>query len=107
MAKAVTFQVIRSSADTTNKRGESMNREERLEIVADPISLIKQLIVARAESDKGNINYKLIALANEGVDEVMDFLLTATPAKISELGHLCKIKEAEMNPSYTKPKDDN
>jgi len=76
-------------------------------VVEDAVSLVKQLIVVRAESDKGNINYKLIKLAYEGVDEVMDFLLTATPAKISELGHWCKIKEAEMNPSYTKPVDED
>ncbi|MYA98623.1 hypothetical protein F4X90_02925 [Candidatus Poribacteria bacterium] len=83
-----------------------MDRKERLQAVEDAVSLVKQLIVVRAEGDKGNINYKLIKLAYEGVDEVMDFLLTATPAKISELGHWCKIKEAEMNPSYTKLADE-
>ena len=84
-----------------------MHKKERLQVVEDAVSLVKQLIVVRAESDKGNINYKLIKLAYEGVDEVMDFLLTATPAKISELGHWCKIKEAEMNPSYTKLADED
>ena len=80
---------------------------ERPEAVNKTVKLIKLLIVARAENDRGNINYKLIQLANEGVDEVMDFLLTATPTQISELGHWCKIKEAEINPSYTKPEDEN
>lgn len=84
-----------------------MDKKERLQVVEDAVSLVKQLIVVRAEGDKGNINYKLIKLAYEGVDEVMDFLLTATPAKISELGHWCKIKEAEMNPSYTKFADED
>ena len=84
-----------------------MNKKERLQVVEDAVSLIKQLIVVRAGSDKGNINYKLIKLAYEGVDEVMDFLLNATPAKISELGHWCKIEEAEMNPSYTKFADED
>ena len=80
---------------------------ERPEAVNKTVELIKLLIVARAENDRGNINYKLIQLANEGVDEVIDFLLTATPAQISELGHWCKIKEAEINPSYTKPEDED
>ena len=78
---------------------------ERPEEVNKTVKLIKLLIVARAENDSGNINYKLIQLANEGVDDVIDFLLTATPAQISELGHWCKIKEAEINPSYTKSED--
>ena len=79
---------------------------ERPEAVNKTVELIKLLIVARAENDRGNINYKLIQLANEGVDEVIDFLLTATPAQISELGHWCKIKEAKINPSYTKSEDE-
>ena len=78
-----------------------MSREKQLHAVEDTVRFVKTLILAQ----KGNINYKLIQLANEGVDEVVDFLLTATPAQISELGHWCKIKEAEINPSYTKPKD--
>ncbi len=84
-----------------------MSRKERLQAVDDAVRLVKTLILTRAPNDKGNVNYKLIQLANEGVDEVIDFLLTATPAQISELGHWCKIKEAKINPSYTKSEDED
>ena len=85
----------------------SMDRKERPQAVENAVRELKLLIRMRAENDRGNINYKLIQLANEGVDEVMNFLLTAPPAEISELGHRCKIKEAEMNPSYTKLADED
>lgn len=84
-----------------------VSRQERPQPVEDAISVLKALIPERATTDKGNINYKLIKLANEGVEEVIDFLLNATPAEISKLGHLCKIREAEMNPSYTKLADED
>ena len=84
-----------------------VSRQEPPQPVEDAVSFIKLLIPERAKTDKGKINYKLIKLANEGVDEVMDFLLNATPAEISELGHTCKIKAAEMNPSYTKLADED
>jgi len=84
-----------------------MDRDKWPQPVEDAVSVLKQLILMRAENDKGNINYKLIELANEGVDEVMDFLLTAPPEKISELGHSCKITDAEINPSYTRLGDED
>ncbi|MXV82399.1 helix-turn-helix domain-containing protein [Candidatus Poribacteria bacterium] len=85
----------------------SMDRENLPPVIEDAVKFLKLRIRAQAGNVKGNINYKLIQLANEGVDEVMNFLLKATPQKISELGHDCKIQEAEMNPSYTKLADED